>query len=316
MNRFYSLFIVLFLFTSPCFSQDSLSTETDELSGPVLAGKAKTFHLGLYVGGYFANKFTASLYDGYGYDINGQRNTFATSILRYEIINVYGGGNGGVDQIAALLNVSHSDWDFNESGMPVNMRYTPAYLIGLNTHYIIDRKNRILFNINGSKLIVNSKFNIYSKSTSGTSINPNPNAGIVQNQFTITGSEQRLMFQLGYQRHYGKNEKINFFTDIGLNILMAKLQKNEAVIANNNGTIVINLMNTYNQPQYNYYYAKYYVGVGIGAFASGGINFNINPKYSAQLLYNPSFDLVPLGDTRKFKLQHGVGVRFYYNVSQ
>lgn len=305
------VFFMLFILVSVNLTaQDDEDTEQK----PKIDTLKKGFHLGAYLGAYFANKYSASLYDGYGYDINGQRNNFANSLLRNEIINVYGGGNGGVDKIAELLNVAHTDWEFNESGMPINLRYQPAYLIGLNMRYVVDNKQSFLFNINGTELTVNGKFNIYSKS-SGTSTNPSFNGQVNQNQFTIVGSEQRLMFQFGYQRYYGKNEKINLFSDIGMTILMAKVQKNQAYLVNNNGSIVIDLMNPYNNPSFNYYRAKYFVGVGLGAFASLGINMNINPKYTVQLLYNPSFDLVPLGDTRKFKFQQGLGLRFYYNLS-
>ena len=309
MNRIYLFILSVVFICSPCISQDSLEVQN------ISYGKTKTFHLGLYVGAYFANKYSASLYDGYGYDINGQRNNFITSVLNYEINNNYGGGNGGVDQIAALLNVNSGDWVFNESCMPINLRYTPAYLIGLNTRYIIDKKHCILLNISGTKLSVNGKFNIYSKTYTGPSTAPSNNNSLLENQFTIIGGEQRLMFQLAYQRYYGENEKINFFTDIGLNIIMAKFQKNQAFISNNNGSIIIDLMNTYSQPNFNYINAKYLIGVGIGMFGSVGINFNVNPKYTAQLLYNPSYDMIPLGDTRVFRMQNGIGVRFYYNLS-
>ena len=72
----------------------------------------KGFHAGLFVGAFWANKYTAYLYDGYGFDQNGQRNTFNNSILYNQIVNVYGGANGGVDYIAKIINVNHSYWYF------------------------------------------------------------------------------------------------------------------------------------------------------------------------------------------------------------
>lgn len=310
MKRIYLLVIIQILTVYSGLCQDSLETVSQGYE------RSKTFHMGLYVGALFANKYTASLYDGYGYDINGQRNTFATSIMNYEINYVYGGGNGGVDQIAALLNVSPGDWIFNEGCMPLNLRYTPAYVVGLNTRYIIDDKSCILLNVNGSKLSVNGKFNIYSKTYTGPATVPGSNSNTqIQNQFTIVGGEQRLMFQLGYQRHYGKNQKVNFFTDLGLDVVMAKAQKHQAFMSTANGSIIIDLMQSYSQPNFSYLNAKYFVGVGIGTFGSIGVNFNVNPKYTAQLFYNPSYDLIPLGDTRVFKMQHGVGLRFYYNLT-
>lgn len=276
--------------------------------------REKGFHAGLYVGAFWANRNTAYIYDGYGFDENGQRNTFANSILYNQIVNVYGGNNGGIDYIAQLLNVNHGDWYFTEQGMPINLRYTTTYLVGLNARYQIHKKASILLNINASKLIVNGKFTINSTT---------PNTGFQSqakiNEFTITGAEQRLMFQLGYQRILGKNEKLNFMVEGGLNIIFSKAQKNQAILnselnggANN---FTIDLMNVYNQPPYSFYSVKYLIGAGIGAVGGIGFHLTFNPKYTIQLLYNPSFDRIGLGYNPSFKLQHGVGLRVYYNLS-
>jgi len=74
-------------------------------------------------------------------------------------------------------------------------------------------------------------------------------------------------------------------------------------------------MSIYNQPPYNFYSAKYFIGVGIGAFGGIGLHLTINPRYAIQLVYNPSYDRISLGYNPKFSLQHGVGLRIYYNVS-
>jgi hypothetical protein len=280
--------------------------------------KTKGFHAGLYVGAFWANRNTAYIYEGYGFDINGQRNTFANSILYNQIVNVYGGANGGVDYIAQLLNVNHSDWNFTEQDMPINLKYTTTYLVGLNTRYQINKKASITLNINGSKLVVNGKFTIRSANSSN-GLNNATSSQSKLNQFTIIGAEQRLMFQLGYQRVIGNNEKLNFMIEGGLNVILSKAQKNQAVlnadVNSGQNNITIDLMNLYNQPPYNYYSAKYLVGGGIGAFGGIGIHLTINPKYTVQLLYNPSYDRISLGYNPKFKLQHGVGLRFYYNLS-
>lgn len=278
----------------------------------------KGFHAGLFVGAFWANKYTAYLYDGYGFDQNGQRNTFNNSILYNQIVNVYGGANGGVDYIAQLLNVNHSDWYFNEQDMPTNLRYTTTYLVGLNTRYQINKKASITLNINGSRLTVNGKFTI--SSTNSSNFGSGSASQSKLHQFTILGAEQRLMFQLGYQRILGKNEKLNFMVEGGLNFILSKAQKNQAILNsedqnNSQNNITIDLMSIYNQSPYNYYSAKYLVGGGIGAFGGIGFNLNINPRYTIQLLYNPSYDRVSLGYNPKFKMQHGFGLRVYYNMS-
>lgn len=274
----------------------------------------KTFHLGLIVGAYWANKSTAYLYDGYGFDQNGQRNSFANSVLYNQIVNVYGGGNGGPDLIAQLLNVDHKDWYFNEQDMPFNLKYTTTYLVGLNLRYQVDQKSNITLNINGTKIAVNGKFTISSTTTSNGFTSQ-----AKQNQFTIVGAEQRLMFQLGYQRIIGNHEKLNLMVEGGLNFILSKAQKNQALLTSDlNGgqnNIYIDLMAAYQQPPYNYYTAKYFIGAGIGAFGGIGLHLTINPKYTIQLLYAPSYDRIGLGYAPSFKLQHGMGLRVYYNMS-
>ncbi len=310
----YLLIFLCLLVGIPATAQDEEPDTRDTTGKGTVFIAGRGFHLGLYVGAYWGNKSTAYIYDGYGYDQNGQRNTFANSILYNQIVNVYGGGYGGVDLIAQLLNVNHNDWYFTEKDMPVNLKYTTTYLVGLNMRYQINKKANITLNINGSKLIVNGKFTISSTNTSNGF---QSQAKI--NQFTITGAEQRLMFQLGYQRIIGKNEKMNLVVEGGLNFILSKAQKNQAFFNsdefNGANNFTIDLMSIYNQSPYNFYSAKYLIGAGIGAVGGLGVQFTINPRYSVQLLYTPSYDRIGLGYTPSFKLQHGVGLRVYYNMS-
>lgn len=314
---YHILILIVGLTTLHLHAQEYEPSEEDSTSLTAIVKKG--FHAGIYVGAYWANKSTAYLYDGYGFDQNGQRNSFTNSVLYNQIVNVYGSGNGGTDYIAQLLNVNPGDWYFNEQDMPINLRYTTTYLIGLNTRYRINKKESITLNAYGTKLAVNGKFTISSVTSTNFGSGSSSQARI--NEFTIVGAEQRLMFQLGYQRILGDNEKLNFMVEGGLNIILAKAQKNQAILTSSNpnlsqNSITIDLMNIYNLPPYNFYTSKYMTGVGIGFFGGFGLNLNINPRYSIQLLYSPSFDRISLGYEPKFKLQHGVGLRVYYNFNK
>lgn len=306
-----SLLLALLICTGTVQAQD----DWNESDSTASATPHKGFHAGLFIGAFWANGQTAYLYDGYGFDENGQRNSFNNSILYNQIVNVYGNGNN--DMIALLLNVNHTDWQFTQNDMPFNLRYTTTYLVGFNSRYQFRKRQNITININGTKLAVNGKFTITTNNNSGGFQTPGAASRI--NQFTIVGAEQRLMFQFGYQRILGKNEKVNFVVEGGLNIIMSKAQKNQALLYsdlyNGANNIAIDLMSVYNTPPYNYYSARYLIGVGIGAFGGIGLNLNLNPRYSVQLLYNPSYDRIALGYAPEFKLQHGCGLRVYYNFS-
>ena len=64
------------------FSQD------DDSDKPPVKKSRKGFHMGLGMGAYFANSTTASLYDGYGFDANGNKNTAFVNSAMNEKINI------------------------------------------------------------------------------------------------------------------------------------------------------------------------------------------------------------------------------------
>jgi hypothetical protein len=300
MYRILKLSLLLLVLTSPTFAQD---TEDGDNTGTPL--KTKGLNLGLYLGCYFANKYTANLYDGYGFDIDGKRNSFENSFIYQKIIMEYGGGYGQPDLVAEALGVQHGEWTFDESDMPINMKYAPSFLFGIQGRYSVDQHNAILLNLNLCKLNVTGNFTI-------TTLPPTNSTQVNQAIKTcaIRGSEQRLAFQLGYQRLFGKNERVNFLAEGGLHITLAKFDKNEILIGDN---LLIDLTSYYYQPGYPAYAVKKPVGVGFGAFAGLGINANISPLCKVQLVYNPSYEGVNIGPDPKFKLQHAIGLRIFYN---
>lgn len=313
MKKIFYSGALLLLLSAPALAQDNsgnnnnnVDNQYDDNGNPVYTGKQKGFHVGLLVGVYFANQNTAKIYDGYGFDPDGNRNSFENSYMYNKIVMQYGGGYGQPDQIAQALGVQHSDWSFGESDMPVNMRYQPSFLFGLQGRYSVDPKNAILLNVNAVQLNINGNFTIQTVPPTGsTQINQS-----VQT-FAIRGSEQRLIFQIGYQRILGDiTKKANFFLEGGMNITMAKFGKNQILI---NG-LLIDLTSYYYYPGYNAYYVQKIIGVGFGAFGGLGVNLNANPKFRAQLVYQPTLENVKLGHGTTIKLQNSIGLRFYYNI--
>lgn len=291
-----SIFLYFICLIAPSFAQE----ETETTATPSRAQKG--FQIGLYVGSYFANKYTASLHDGYGLDFDGNKNNFTNSWMNNKINLQYGGKlNGQTDYIAQELNVMPGDWTFDESDMPAFMRYQPAFLIGLQCRYSVDQKNIILFNIDAAKITATGGFTIRTRAPSGNSL---------YNTFNIKGIEQRLLLQVGFQHLFGKNEKINFLAEGGINVTLAKLDKNLIQINN----LTINLTDSYYVPGFEAFSVVKRVGTGFGAFGGVGINMNASDAFIIQLVYNPTYEGINLGPNPRLKLQNAVGVRAYYKL--
>lgn len=297
------LFILLFTCSTGMQAQDNEPDPPEEQP----AKRKSKFLTGFYVGSYFANKYSASTYNGYGFDVDGNRNSFLNSFMYQKIKNEYGGGYGQYDYIAEAIGVDQRQWDFTESDMPVNMHYQPAILVGLNFKIPLAKRSAIIFNVNGTKLSVEGNFTIITLRPPGS---PNPAINTNIKTFAITGKEQRLQFELGYQKIFGGDEKFNFFGEAGFVATLAKYDRNMIYVNN----LQIDLTYYVNQainpapgP------TRKPVGIGVGAFAGLGANIDINPKVTIQLLYSLSHEKINIGTNPKLKLQNNLGLRFYYN---
>ncbi|HSH68062.1 MAG TPA: hypothetical protein VLB84_20185 [Bacteroidia bacterium] len=163
----------------------------------------------------------------------------------------------------------------------------------------------ILFNFDLARLTANGSFTI----TTIPTYVPGQNAQTIR-QFKIKGMEQRLLFQLGYQHLFGKSDKFNFLLEGGLNMTMAKLDKNLIQINN----LTIDLTSYYYIQGFPAYSVVRRIGVGFGAFGGMGVNFNASEACIIQLLYNPTYEGINLGSNTRLKLQHSIGLRAYYKL--
>ncbi len=300
--------LALTLFTIGAVAQETTNDSDDsELM------EKKGFHFGFFIGPYWANKYTANLYNGYGLDVNGAQNEFDNSYMHNKIINEYGGGYGQVDQIALALgpNVqNNTQWHFGASDMPQNMHYTISFLVGLNGRYSVDKKDAIILNVNASKLKIAGNFTIETD----VPLTANQLSGSYYvNTFDIVGSEQRLIFQFGYARICGDNKRLNFFLEGGLNATLAKFDKNYIVINNLKIDLTANYIPPGSSTANSSIYFPKHIGIGFGAFASAGFNITMSPKWTVQLLYSPTYDKVNIGVNPLYKLEHQAGIRAYYN---
>lgn len=271
------------------------------------------FQVGLYMGALFAGSNTASLYDGYGYTLDGLKNDFFNSSMYRKIVTEFGGGNGQPDRIAQVLNINHSDWSFSESDMPIDMKYNVAFAAGLHLRYAFNASDAILLNVNAAQLTAGGNFTL---TFTNPTINPTSPNFINTRAFPINGNEQRLMFQLGFQKMLGAPEdQLNFFIELGPSFTWLQSETTQILInsANNANNLQITLNTYYNEFGAVTSFSPILSGYGIGAFGGAGLHLNVGSKWTLQLLYNLMYERIKIANTASFNFQHFGGFRGYYN---
>ncbi len=304
MKKFYYLLLGLSLLMPQLANAQDDEMDNDDLDVPGLQGN-NGFHFGFNLGAYFANRSTASLYDGYGFDVNGDKNTFENSFLYRKIVLENGGMNGTQDNIALQLKVNHEDWTFDKTDMPNSVRYKPAFLLGIHLNYGFRKRESIIFNLNFARINAEASFTIGTIPPAGSNqLYPSVHT------FPLRGSENRTMMQLGYSHIFGNNKYIDFFAEGGLSINFAKLQKYFGQV----NDLRLDLTTFNYQNGFTNYEPQHYSGWGFGAFAGAGVYVRVSSKYTAKVLYSPSYEKINLGLAPSAHAQHSVLVRIYYTI--
>ncbi len=305
----YRAYLIILLLLSTLSLHAQGPERYDEDGNLILVKGKKGFATGIYIGTYFPNSNSASLYDGYGFDFDKNRNSFENSWMYQKIINQYGGGYGQPDYIGEALGVPPEDWNFDESDMPSNMRYKTAFLVGFSGRYSVDPKNAVLINANAAILKAAGNFTITTR--------PVPGSTQVNNSiktFNISGQEQRLLLEAGYQHLFGQGDGFNFFMEGGLHATLAKFDNNEIEIEN----LRINLFDPYYDQNsgYNFYAGTKPVSLGFGAFAGMGVNIRTTGHWMIQLVYDLTLENVKIAYNPKLTINNAIGLRAYYSLSK
>jgi hypothetical protein len=307
-KNFFSfvLFALLALTSVACFAQDD--EEKEEASSNPNSSKRSKLRIGMFVGTLFPAGSSASFYDGWGYDIYGNRNEFSNSFMNQSINRSYGSNSPGQhDYVADALGVGQGEWHFNESDMPTDIKYAIAFVLGAHAGFSINGKNSIVFNFSSAKLTANGAFTITIDNTSPVAQQP----GYQDiRTFGIVGSEQRSIFQLGYQHVFGEEGGFNFFAEGGAVCTVSKFLKNQIAI----NTLIIDLGSYYDQPQYGEIRKNNLSGVGFGGWAGFGFTTGFDARAVVQFVYNPSLEKIAIGKNPSLSLQHYLGLKIYYNI--
>ncbi len=242
------------------------------------------FFIGVKAGGYFANKKSAEVYNGF-YS-GGMERVLSTQFYR--------------DQIDQELQYS---WGLSE--FPENLRYTAALQLGATVGYNVAESFALYADVD----IINLKVQDFI-----TFAIDDPNNGSPEPTYEampILGEEKRLNINLGFQNYLGFENNTYPYWSMGVNVTSTRFENNTIKIRNlspiyigdplwigtvnpNNGTVVEQTGRT--RPG----------GVGYGGFGGFGIKFKFNEEIIFDVGYNIIYTTIKLTDYQSQYVQRGL----------
>ncbi|MEN9640419.1 MAG: hypothetical protein RLZZ262_2288 [Bacteroidota bacterium] len=251
-----------------------LTDDEEEMEEDTIRG----FSFGLNLGTYFASKKSAIFYNG---ACSSNEFIDVNEVRCYSIADRLGvtGNNAAFNQTynKVLNEVGNgaTGFDVPYDSYPANMRYSPAFLVGLNIKYAFNRYSAILFNVNGIKL---KSVDIFTLRFYGGTLPVNAQSDV--RKYTIVGQEQRFNLGLGYRHGWYMNDYANFYLQGGASMLGTQFENNYLQIGESNYDLFVGVQNqnTLVRPQPN-------TEVTFGGYGAMGVEFFFNKKLSFDLSF-------------------------------
>lgn len=244
------------------------------------------FEFGINFGTYLPNKYSANYYNGSDRNVNS---------INYILKNYY-----WYQQVRQEFNAD----SVVLREFPRDMHYSVTLMGGLFFRYNITRNNGIFLQINYSQLKTDDAFTV--------ELNPQHYAFPDLRVCGIHGREERVNFDLGYQRKFPvyKN-KMNLFFQGGANMNYSKVLKAYINFTDKEYSII----NLYGSQKYipgtnMQEVQNYQGGFGYGIIAGGGIGFTFTPQLGLELGGYVNYIKVNLERYDKFKPSEGIYLRF------
>jgi hypothetical protein len=253
----------------PLIRQEKAHNDLLQLNDSTKHKKKNTdgLYIGVNLGFYKANRYTASYYNG-----SGVNNVDST------INNTY-----NYPKIKESLI-----YDFSLAQLPAKMHYSPAFLLGVYFKYAI-KNSGIIIQFNIAKLRANDVFTLIIDDPNNFSSEP------VYKQESIQGIEQRASIDVGYSYTFNPRSNYRPFLQFGGNLTSTKFLDNKIKIENLQYSIT------------NYRFSYYKLeqgGVGFGAFAGGGMNLIFNESISIMPTLNIYYTHAKMGPLTKPKFNY------------
>jgi len=281
MNRYIK---ILFLGFVAIFLSSNLMAQKDETLPENSFGY---WDLGINFGMYWPSNYNAHFYDGSESNVNKMSWVFGNKYWYNDIYNV--------------LNAN--DTVFVRE-LPTNMRYTPAFQVGLYFRRTFDNYFGFSLQFDYSKLTAADKFTV--------EVDP----GFIAQEpdirlFDIWGIEERVNIDLLVSRYFKlKNPMFLHFFEGGLNISSTRVKENKIRIETLEYSLVDNILtgsyvpnsgqNTYNIQQ---------GGLGFGLSAAFGVKMRFNDQVSVDPGFRVYFQKIKLEGYDLMKPAFSVFVR-------
>ncbi|MFM7813686.1 MAG: hypothetical protein ACKO66_04130, partial [Flavobacteriales bacterium] len=183
-----------------------------------------------------------------------------------------------------------SSYNFPYDSYPLNMKYNPAIMVGLQIKYNFNRFAALIYNLNAMKLKAAGQFTMQFQ---GTPVQLNQQRDV--RLMSIAGEEQRFNMNLGYRQGWMMGDASNFYLQLGGSLLGTKWTSNYVYVAEGKFDLVTNTpvfgaTAVTVQPK---------AGIGVGAFFGTGVEFFVGNK-SFDLSFNLYRDKVVIQSFEKF----------------
>ena len=294
MNRLFSfkgLYFFLILYSLAIMSTYGQNSGTHKNTGSKEKGKVKLtdpdaatysnvgWQVGIGFGLYLPGNASANYYNGSG--INSLHRVLIDNIYNYQ----------------ALRDRFNYDFVLDSTNLPQNMKYSPAILLQAISKYNFDENNGFIIDVGYAKLTTTDAFTLIINDPANTNTDPRVEIG------KIWGTEERVNFNFGYIRTFGKPQKIKPFIEAGVNVNDTKLKENKAQVLTFTYSIV--------DPTDAYYGYKQ-GGIGYGYYLSSGFLFNVGDNFAAHIGANFSMKKINLLPDPKYSKELVIFMRLMY----
>ena len=238
--------------------------------------------IGLNIGSYFASKTTANIYNGTCQigDLNRPDGVRCYTIAER------------IDPNTFLQTWQQITQDVGATGVevpldayPLNMRYSPAFNVGMQIKYNWGKDHALVFNFNTVRL---KALDVFTLRFVGTGAQQNAQQDI--RTYDITGSEQRFSANLGYRGGVFINEGMNWYYQLGASMLGTQVEKNQIFIEGNAYDLFLGAQN----PNQFVTLDNSPTGIGFGGYGALGLEFFIKDKYTFDISFMTSRDTMKM----------------------